>query len=193
MTPPPGDKGGLLNAIFGSIVLTIGATLLSTPIGMLAGTYLAEYGKKSALAEIVRFINDILLSAPSIVVGLFIYEVLVVPMGHFSAWAGIVVLAVIAIPVIVRTTEDMLNLVPNGLREAASALGTPMWKVIVTDRLSRGAQRHHHRHPAGHRAGQRRDRAAALHGAQQPVLEHRLQRADGEPAGHHLPVRPQPL
>ncbi len=131
MTPPPGDKGGLLNAIFGSIILTIGATVLSTPIGMLAGTYLAEYGKKSTLAEIVRFINDILLSAPSIVVGLFIYEVLVVPMGHFSAWAGIVVLAVIAIPVIVRTTEDMLNLVPNGLREAASALGTPMWKVVV--------------------------------------------------------------
>ena len=131
MTPPPGDKGGLLNAIFGSIILTIGATLLSTPIGMLAGTYLAEYGKKSTLAEIVRFINDILLSAPSIVVGLFIYEVLVVPMGHFSAWAGIVVLAVIAIPVVVRTTEDMLNLVPNGLREAASALGTPMWKVVV--------------------------------------------------------------
>jgi phosphate transport system permease protein len=132
MTPPPGDKGGLLNAIFGSIVLTIGATLLSAPIGMLAGTYLAEYGKKGALAETVRFINDILLSAPSIVVGLFIYEVLVVPMGHFSAWAGIVVLAVIAIPVIVRTTEDMLTLVPNGLREAAAALGTPMWRVIVT-------------------------------------------------------------
>jgi phosphate transport system permease protein len=132
MTPPPGDKGGLLNAIFGSIVLTIGATVLSTPIGMLAGTYLAEYGKKSVLAETIRFINDILLSAPSIVVGLFIYEVLVVPMGHFSAWAGIVVLAVIAIPVIVRTTEDMLNLVPNGLREAAAALGTPMWKVVVT-------------------------------------------------------------
>ena len=130
-TPPPGSDGGLLNAIFGSIILTIGATILSTPIGMLAGTYLAEYGKKSTLAEIVRFINDILLSAPSIVVGLFIYEVLVVPMGHFSAWAGIVVLAVIAIPVIVRTTEDMLNLVPNGLREAASALGTPMWKVVV--------------------------------------------------------------
>jgi phosphate transport system permease protein len=132
MTPPPGDKGGLLNAIFGSIVLTIGATVLSTPIGMLAGTYLAEYGKKSLLAETIRFINDILLSAPSIVVGLFIYEVLVVPMGHFSAWAGIVVLAVIAIPVIVRTTEDMLNLVPNGLREAAAALGTPMWRVVVT-------------------------------------------------------------
>jgi phosphate transport system permease protein len=131
MTPPPGSDGGLLNAIFGSIVLTIGATVISTPVGMLAGTYLAEYGKKSGLAQTVRFINDILLSAPSIVVGLFIYEVLVVPMGHFSTWAGIVVLAVIAIPVIVRTTEDMLTLVPNGLREAASALGTPAWKVIV--------------------------------------------------------------
>jgi phosphate transport system permease protein len=132
MTPPPGDKGGLLNAIYGSIILTLGATILSTPIGMLAGTYLAEYGKKGPLAETIRFINDILLSAPSIVVGLFIYEVLVVPMGHFSAWAGIVVLAVIAIPVVVRTTEDMLNLVPNGLREAAAALGTPMWRVVVT-------------------------------------------------------------
>jgi phosphate transport system permease protein len=131
MTPPPGNAGGLLNAIFGSVVLTIGATLLSTPIGMLAGTYLAEYGKKGAFAETVRFINDILLSAPSIVVGLFIYEVVVVPMGHFSAWAGVIVLAVIGIPVIVRTTEDMLNLVPNGLREAASALGTPMWKVVT--------------------------------------------------------------
>jgi phosphate transport system permease protein len=131
MTPPPGSAGGLLNAIFGSIVLTIGATVISTPIGMLAGTYLAEYGKKSTFAQVVRFINDILLSAPSIVVGLFIYEVVVVPMGHFSAWAGVIVLAVIGIPVIVRTTEDMLNLVPNGLREAASALGTPMWKVVT--------------------------------------------------------------
>jgi phosphate transport system permease protein len=131
MTPPPGDAGGLLNAIFGSVVLTIGATVISTPIGMLAGTYLAEYGKKGTFAQVVRFINDILLSAPSIVVGLFIYEVVVVPMGHFSAWAGVVVLAVIGIPVIVRTTEDMLNLVPNGLREAASALGTPMWKVVT--------------------------------------------------------------
>jgi phosphate transport system permease protein len=131
MTPPPGNSGGLLNAIFGSIVLTIGATMIATPVGMLAGTYLAEYGKKSAFAQVVRFINDILLSAPSIVVGLFIYEVVVVPMGHFSAWAGVIVLAVIGIPVIVRTTEDMLNLVPNGLREAASALGTPMWKVVT--------------------------------------------------------------
>jgi phosphate transport system permease protein len=131
MTPPPGNTGGLLNAIFGSVVLTIGATLISMPVGMLAGTYLAEYGKNSAFAQVVRFINDILLSAPSIVIGLFIYEVVVVPMGHFSAWAGVIVLAVIGIPVIVRTTEDMLNLVPNGLREAASALGTPMWMVVT--------------------------------------------------------------
>jgi len=131
MTPPPGSAGGLLNAIFGSVVLTIGATIVSTPIGMLAGTYLAEYGKRNAFAQTVRFVNDILLSAPSIVVGLFVYEVVVVPMGHFSAWAGVIVLAVIGIPVIVRTTEDMLNLVPNGLREAASALGTPMWKVVT--------------------------------------------------------------
>ncbi len=131
MTPPPGEAGGLLNAVVGSILLTLGATLMSMPIGMMAGTYLAEYGKKGPLAETVRFINDILLSAPSIVVGLFIYEVMVVPMGHFSAWAGIVALAVIAIPVVLRTTEDMLKLVPNGLREAASALGTPMWKVVV--------------------------------------------------------------
>jgi len=131
MTPPPDSAGGLLNAIFGSVALTVGATLVSTPVGMLAGTYLAEYGKHSRIAEVVRFINDILLSAPSIVVGLFIYEVMVVPMGHFSAWAGVVVLAVIAIPVVVRTTEDMLTLVPNGLREAAAALGTPRWRVIT--------------------------------------------------------------
>jgi phosphate transport system permease protein len=131
MTPPPGEAGGLLNAIFGSIVLTIGAIVLATPIGMLAGTYLAEYGKQSVLAQVVRFINDILLSAPSIVVGLFVYQAMVARMGHFSAWAGVVALAIIAIPVVVRTTEDMLSLVPGGLREAAAALGSPMWKVIM--------------------------------------------------------------
>ncbi|MEZ5832936.1 MAG: phosphate ABC transporter permease PstA [Dongiaceae bacterium] len=131
MTPPPGSAGGLLNAIFGSIVLTIGATIVGTPIGMMAGTYLAEYGKTNVLSRIIRFINDILLSAPSIVVGLFVYEIMVAPMGHFSAWAGVVALAIIALPVVVRTTEDMLNLVPNGLREAASALGAPMSKVIM--------------------------------------------------------------
>ena len=131
MTPPPGSAGGLLNAIFGSVVMTVIAIGIGAPIGMLAGTYLAEYGKNGALAEVVRFINDILLSAPSIVVGLFVYEVMVFRMGHFSAWAGIVALAIIGIPVIVRTTKDMLNLVPNGLREAAAALGSPRWKVIT--------------------------------------------------------------
>jgi len=131
MTPPPGSAGGLLNAIFGSVVMTIIAIVIGAPVGMLAGTYLAEYGKNGPLAEVIRFINDILLSAPSIVVGLFVYEVVVFRMGHFSAWAGIVALAIIGIPVIVRTTEDMLNLVPNGLREAAAALGSPRWKVIT--------------------------------------------------------------
>jgi phosphate transport system permease protein len=131
MTPPPGSAGGLLNAIFGSLVLTIGGTLIGTPIGMMAGTYLAEYGKTNGLAQTVRFINDILLSAPSIVIGLFVYIIVVAQMGHFSAWAGIVALAMIGLPVVVRTTEDMLNLVPNGLREAAAALGAPMWKVIT--------------------------------------------------------------
>ena len=131
MTPPPGSAGGLLNAIFGSVVMTLIATLIGTPTGILAGTFLAEYSRGSRFGEVVRFINDILLSAPSIIVGLFVYEIVVVPMGHFSAWAGAVALAIIVIPVVVRTTEDMLNLVPNTLREAAAALGAPKWKVIV--------------------------------------------------------------
>jgi phosphate transport system permease protein len=131
MTPPPGSAGGLLNAIFGSLVMTILGMLIGTPIGIMAGTYLAEYGKGTKLAEVTRFINDILLSAPSIIVGLFIYTIVVVPMGHFSAWAGSISLAVLVIPVVVRTTEDMLTLVPGSLREAASALGAPRWKVIV--------------------------------------------------------------
>jgi phosphate transport system permease protein len=131
MTPPPGGSGGLLNAIFGSLVMTAIATVIGTPTGMLAGTFLAEYAHNSRFGEIVRFINDILLSAPSIIVGLFVYELVVVPMGNFSAWAGSVALAIIVVPVVVRTTEDMLNLVPNALREAASALGAPKWKVIV--------------------------------------------------------------
>jgi phosphate transport system permease protein len=131
MTPPPGNSGGLLNAIFGSVVMTVVATLIGTPTGILAGTFLAEYSRGGRFGEVVRFINDILLSAPSIIVGLFVYEIVVVPMGHFSAWAGSVALAIIVIPVVVRTTEDMLSLVPNTLREAASALGAPKWKVIV--------------------------------------------------------------
>ncbi|WP_448188196.1 phosphate ABC transporter permease PstA [Azospirillum sp. sgz301742] len=131
MTPPPGAEGGLLNAIFGSVVMTSVATALGTPIGILAGTWLAEFGKGNKLAESIRFINDILLSAPSIIVGLFVYEVLVIRMGHFSAWSGAVALAVIVIPVVVRTTEDMLKLVPNSLREAAAALGAPQWKMVT--------------------------------------------------------------
>ncbi len=125
MTPPPGASGGLLNPIFGSLVLTVLAVAIGTPIGILAGTYMAEYGRYDPLTSVVRFINDILLSAPSIVVGLFIYEVMVAPMGHFSGWAGGVALAVLVIPVVVRTTEDMLNLVPNALREAATSIGLP--------------------------------------------------------------------
>jgi phosphate transport system permease protein len=125
MTPPPGASGGLLNPIFGSLVLTVLAVLIGTPIGILAGTYMAEYGRYHRLSTVVRFINDILLSAPSIVVGLFIYEVMVAPMGHFSGLAGGVALAVIVIPVVVRTTEDMLTLVPNSLREAATSIGLP--------------------------------------------------------------------
>jgi phosphate transport system permease protein len=131
-TPPPGSAGGLMNAIFGSLAMTVIATLIGTPTGILAGTFLAEYAHNGRLGEFVRFINDILLSAPSIIIGLFVYAILVVPVGHFSAWAGAVALAIIMIPVIVRTTEDMLNLVPNTLREAAAALGAPKWKIIVT-------------------------------------------------------------
>jgi phosphate transport system permease protein len=131
MTPPPGSDGGLLNPIMGSLILTGLAVLIGTPIGILAGTYMAEYGRYDRLTSVVRFINDILLSAPSIVVGLFIYEVMVAPMGHFTGLAGAVALAVIVIPVVVRTTENMLLLVPKELREAAAALGMPRAVVIA--------------------------------------------------------------
>jgi phosphate transport system permease protein len=139
-TPPPGSAGGLSNAIFGSVVIVATATLISTPVGILAGIYLAEYGRGNWLARTTRFINDILLSAPSIVIGLFIYTVFVARVEHFSGWAGSMALALIAIPVVVRTTENMLVLVPNSLREAAIALGAPMWKVVlmVTLRAVRG-------------------------------------------------------
>lgn len=131
MTPPPGSSGGLLNPIVGSLILTAIAVAIGTPIGILAGTYMAEYGRHERLTSVVRFINDVLLSAPSIVVGLFIYEVMVVPMGHFSGYAGSLALAVIVIPVVVRTTEDMLMLVPNTLREAASSIGLPRYLTIT--------------------------------------------------------------
>src|SRR5690349_13919261 len=131
MTPPPGAAGGLLNPIVGSLLMTGLAVLIGTPIGVLAGTYMAEYGRYDRLTHVVRFINDILLSAPSIVIGLFIYEVMVAPMGHFSGWAGAVALAVIVIPVVVRTTEDMLTLVPDTLREAAASIGLPRSLMIT--------------------------------------------------------------
>jgi phosphate transport system permease protein len=139
MTPPPGSEGGLLNAITGSLIMTFLGVALGTPLGMLAGTYMAEYGRHSKLTIVVRFINDILLSAPSIVIGLFVYEVMVVRMGHFSALAGAVALAIIVVPVVVRTTEDMLLLVPDPLREAASALGLP--RAIVIGKVAYRAAR----------------------------------------------------
>ena len=130
MTPPPGSAGGLLNPIIGSLILTGLAVLIGTPLGILAGTYMAEYGRYDKLTTVVRFINDILLSAPSIVIGLFIYEIMVAQMGHFSGWAGAVSLAVIVVPVVVRTTEDMLTLVPDTLREAAASIGLPRSLMI---------------------------------------------------------------
>jgi len=131
-TPPPGSSGGILNAIYGSVVMTLIGILIGAPIGMLAGTYLAEYGRGSRLSAVIRFVNDVLLSAPSIIVGLFIYEILVVSMGHFSAFAGAVALAVIAMPVTVRTTEDMLNLVPQGMKDASTAMGAYPWRTITS-------------------------------------------------------------
>jgi phosphate transport system permease protein len=131
MTPPPGADGGLANAILGSILMAGAGTLIGTPIGILAGTYLAEYGQRGWLAPATRFINDILLSAPSIVIGLFVYAVYVSQAKHFSGWAGALALSIIVIPVVVRTTDDMLKLVPNSLREAAAALGAPTWKIVT--------------------------------------------------------------
>lgn len=132
-TPPPNtDGGGLANAIVGSLMLVVLATCVGTPLGILAGVYLAEYGQKRWLANITRFINDILLSAPSIVVGLFVYALVVAKMGRFSGWAGVIALALLQIPIVIRTTENMLKLVPNALREAAFALGTPKWKMVMS-------------------------------------------------------------
>jgi phosphate transport system permease protein len=131
-TPPPGSSGGLLNAIYGSVVMTLIGILIGGPIGMLAGTYLAEYGRATRISAVIRFVNDVLLSAPSIIIGLFVYELLVVRMRHFSALAGAVALAIIAIPVTVRTTEDMLNLVPQGMKDASTAMGAYPWRTIMS-------------------------------------------------------------
>ncbi|MHB1592187.1 MAG: phosphate ABC transporter permease PstA [Sulfuricella sp.] len=130
MTPPPGSDGGLLNAFVGSIIMSGLAVLIGTPIGIAAGTYLAEYARNTKLGETIRFVNDILLSAPSIIIGLFVYELMVRQMGHFSAIAGAVALSFIVLPVVVRTTDEMLQLVPSSMRESALALGVPQWKVI---------------------------------------------------------------
>jgi phosphate transport system permease protein len=131
MTPPPGADGGLANAIVGSLIMVSAGTLLGTPIGILAGTYLAEYGRAGWLATGTRFLNDVLLSAPSIVIGLFVYSIYVAQVGHFSGWAGSIALGLLVVPVVVRTTDDMLKLVPDSLREAAAALGCPRWKMVV--------------------------------------------------------------
>lgn len=131
-TPPPGAQGGLLNALYGSAVMTLIGIMIGSPIGVLAGTYLAEYGRQSMLSTVVRFINDVLLSAPSIIIGLFIYQIVVVRMGHFSAIAGALSLAVLAIPVTLRTTEDMLNLVPPGMKDASAALGAYPWRTVLS-------------------------------------------------------------
>ena len=131
-TPPPGAAGGLLNALYGSAVMTVLGVLIGSPIGVLAGTYLAEYGRHSRLSTFIRFINDVLLSAPSIIIGLFIYQIIVVHMGHFSALAGAVSLAVLAIPVTLRTTEDMINLVPLGMKDSSAALGAYPWRTVVS-------------------------------------------------------------
>ena len=131
MTPPPGSDGGLLNPIMGSLIMTVLGVIIGTPIGILAGTYMAEYGRFSKITHVIRFINDILLSAPSIIIGLFVYELVVAPMGHFSGFAGSLALAVLVIPVVVRTTEDMLNLVPKELREASTALGMPRASMVA--------------------------------------------------------------
>ena len=139
MTPPPGSAGGLANAIWGSVTMVGLATLLGTPIGILAGVYLAEYGQNTVLGHMTRFINDILLSAPSIVVGLFVYTAVVLPIGHFSGFAGILALAILVVPVVIRTTENILRLVPNSLREASSALGAPKW-VMITQVTIRASQ-----------------------------------------------------
>ena len=194
MTPPPGAAGGLLNPIVGSLIMTVLAVLIGTPIGILAGTYMAEYGRYDRLT-IGRALHQrhpaqraVDRHRPVHLRGRWSY-----PMGHFSGWAGAVALAVIVIPVVVRTTEDMLMLVPDTLREAAASLGMPRSLMIIAHRLPRRPGRHDHRRAARGRPHQRRDRAAAVHRAQQPVLEHQPQRADGEPAGRHLPVRAQPL
>ncbi len=173
--------------------MTVIGILIGGPIGMLAGTYLAEYGRTARISSVIRFVNDVLLSAPSIIIGLFVYELLVVRMGHFSAIAGAVALAIIAMPVTVRTTEDMLNLVPQGMKDASTAMGAYTWRTVTNVIYPAARSGIVTGTAAGGGAHQRRDRAAAVHRAQQPVLEQQPRCTDGEPAGGHLPVRAQSL
>ena len=189
VTKPPGSNGGLLNAIVGSLIQTALGTLIGTPIGMMVGTYLSEYAGASRLGTAVRFVSDVLLSAPSILIGLFVYLILVNPFNGFSGIAGAVALAVIVIPIVVRTTEDMLRLIPIQLREAAVALGAPKWKSIVFICYPRRARRHRDRNLAGNRPRGRGNRAAAVHVTRQPELVLGPDQADEQPARHHLPVR----
>jgi phosphate transport system ATP-binding protein len=193
MTPPPGGSGGLANAIYGSVLMAGAGTLIGTPVGILAGTYLAEYGQRGWLTPATRFINDVLLSAPSIVVGLFVYAIYVSQVRHFSGWAGAFALAIIVVPVVVRTTDDMLKLVPEQPARGGGGARLPHVEDDHADLVPRGARRHHHRHPARGGAHLGRDRAAALHGVEQPVLVVGHEQAAGQPAGGDLPVRHEPL
>ena len=194
-TPPPqAEVGGLSNAIVGSLMM-VGArhAAIGTPIGVLAGIYLAEYGQRTWLGAVTGFINDILLSAPSIVVGLFIYSAWSRVLKSFSGWAGVLALALIVIPVVVRIDGHDAGADPNALREAAYALGTPKWKVIMSVTLKASIAGRDHRRAAGRGTHRRRDRAAAVHGAVQPVLHLEHGRADGQPAGDDLQVRDEPV
>jgi len=179
MTPPPGSDGGLLNAIMGSLLMGAAGTALGTPVGIMAGIYLAEFGSRGWLAPATRFISDILLSAPSIVVGLFIYEAYVVRVGHFSGWAGAFALALIVVPVVIRTTENMLRLVPDSLREAAAALGAPQWKVIVLVTV-RAAKAASSPVSCSQLRASARDGTPSLYLPQQPVLDIQHECAHGQ-------------
>jgi phosphate transport system permease protein len=179
-TPPGMPGGGLVNAIYGTAMITLMATLMAVPIGLLGGIYLAEFGQESRLANNSRFSANVLMGMPSIIIGVFAYTVVVVTMGNFSGYAGALALAIIMLPVITRTTEDMLRLVPNTLRESALALGAPRWKSDPGHRLPGRQIRAHHRRPAGRGPGERRNRPPAVHRPEQPLLAPHL----GEPTAN---------
>ena len=194
MTPPPGsDEGGLANAIFGSLIVVTMAVLIGTPIGLFAGIYLAEFGKTNWLGKTTRFVNDLLLSAPSIIIGLFVYEVYVAPMGKFSGMAGVFALSLIVIPVVIRTTENMLVLVPNAMREGSLCAGCAEVGSGWTCDLACIGRRCDDRRAAGDCPDLRRNRAVVVHRAVQPVLELQPQRTDGDAAGCDLQVCHEPL